>query len=207
MKLNTIFLASVMALSFANTASAVEPVNLAAPLPVIASSGVAPIRPAPVVPAGAAMLASSRGPAGAVDKVLERIARNMTPPADLIDSQAETAMNRDITLSRSTGQILRPVGFMQVENERVIFASEDGVRVVRLKENSRLGVMKITGISEYGVDYTVSGKAVYAPLAYMPSEGPRANGQAADGKSQGSTPLSGLAAAPAPVAGLASMPR
>jgi hypothetical protein len=115
-----------------------------------------------------------KGPAGNVDKVLEQISRNMQPAPDMIDAQAETAINRDMNLSRSTGQMLRPVGFMQIENERVIFASEDGVRVLRLKENSRLGLMKISKISEFGVEYTVSGKTMYAPLAYTASEAPKA---------------------------------
>lgn len=115
-----------------------------------------------------------KGPAGNVDKVLEQISRNMQPAPDMIDAQAETAINRDMNLSRSTGQMLRPVGFMQIENERVIFASEDGVRVLQLRENSRLGLMKIAKISEFGVEYTVSGKTMYAPLAYTATEPPKA---------------------------------
>ena len=59
-------------------------------------------------------LPSPGGPAGPVDKVLADIARNMKPSADLIDAQSETAINRDVSISRSTGQLLRPIGFIQV---------------------------------------------------------------------------------------------
>lgn len=119
-------------------------------------------------------LPSPGGPAGPVDKVLADIARNMKPSADLIDAQSETAINRDVSISRSTGQLLRPIGFIQVGDERAIFASEDGQRVAKLKEHSRLGVMRISKISEDGVEYTASGKLMYAPMAYLSSEPPKA---------------------------------
>ena len=136
-------------------------------------------------------------PSAAADRVLEMIAKNMKPQADLIDATAESNINRDVNISRSTGQLLRPVGYMQIGDERAIFASEDGVRVARLKEQSRFGVMKINKISEDGVDYTVSGKALYAPLTYLASDPPKAvpistannlnNNQAANNNSQVNT--------------------
>ena len=114
------------------------------------------------------------GATAAVDRVLETIAKNMAPAADQIDATAESNINRDVNISRSTGQLLRPVGYMQINDERAIFASEDGARLARLKEQSRFGVMRINKISEDGVDYTVSGKAMYAPLTYLAAEPPRA---------------------------------
>lgn len=114
-----------------------------------------------------------KGPAGNVDRVLEQIAKRLTPGPDQIDTQAEANITRDLNLTRSSGQILKPIGFMQVGDDRSVFASEDGQRVIRLKEKSRIGVMKIVQISEDGVEYTTSGKGMYAPMAYVASDAPR----------------------------------
>lgn len=116
----------------------------------------------------------ARGPAGKADQLLEQIYKNMTPPADLFDAPAEASINREMNISRSTGQLLKPVGFMQVGQERIIFASDDGQRVLRLREGSRIGAMRIEKITEDGVDYLVGGKSMFAPLAYTVSEPPKA---------------------------------
>ncbi len=159
MKLSIISLLAVV-----STGLALAAPDLAAPLPASVA----------VKPASDMAVLTNKGLTSHVDKVLEQISRNMLPAPEMIDAQAETAINRDMNLSRSTGQMLRPIGYMEIENSRVIFASEDGVRVLRLKENSRLGVMKIIKISDFGVEYQVSGKVMYAPLAYMASEPPKA---------------------------------
>lgn len=109
-----------------------------------------------------------------IDALLDKISRNMKPPTDLIDSQSETSINREIGLSRSTGQLLRPIGFMEINDDRVVFASEDGIRVLSLRENSKIGVMKVLKISESGVSYSIGGKTMFAPLAYMATEAPKA---------------------------------
>ena len=178
MKTTLIYTAVLAALAFSSGAFAQASLNI--PLP---PGGVAPA-PAAVAPGNLPSTVvnvntpTPKGPAGNVDKVLERIARNMQPQADMIDQQAEASINRDVNLSRSTGQLLRPIGYFQVGDERAIFASEDGVRVMKLKENSRIGVMQIAKISEDGVEYKVSGKNMYAPIAYTASEAPKVSNMA-----------------------------
>lgn len=167
MRVTTIFL--VYAASLVLSANAVAQASLNAPLPNVGAN--IPLNPAPTANPNSNPI--PKGPAGNVDKVLERISRNLLPQADMIDSQAEASINRDLNLSRSTGQLLRPVGYIQVGDERAIFASEDGVRFLKLKEQSRLGVMKIAKISEDGVEYKVSGKDMYAPIAYTATEAPK----------------------------------
>jgi hypothetical protein len=186
------FAAAILSMS----ASAFAQPSLNVPLP-----GAAPQNaPLPVAATVAAPIAHPKGPAGDVDKVLERIAKNMQPQGDVIDQQAEANINRDLNLSRSTGQLLRPVGYLQVGDERSVFASEDGVRVLRLREQSRLGVMRIAKISEDGVEYKVSGKDMYAPLAYTAQEAPKVSamptpvpGQAQSGAGQAQGALGGNA--------------
>lgn len=172
MKHTKLLLTSIAVLSISGAAFAQASLNVplpngAAPMPYAAAS--APVQAAAPAPMNTVV----KGPAGNVDKVLEKISHNMLPMPDVIDSQAEANINRDVNLSRSTGQMLRPVGYMQIGDERAIFASEDGVRVLKLKEQSRFGVMKIARISEDGVEYKVSGKDMYAPLAYMATEAPK----------------------------------
>lgn len=128
----------------------------------------------PLVVPALSSLPVARGPGGKADQLLEQIYKNMTPPADLFDAPAEASINREMNISRSTGQLLKPVGFMQVGQERIIFASDDGQRVLRLREGSRIGAMRIEKITEYGVDYLVGGKSMFAPLAYTVSEPPKA---------------------------------
>lgn len=169
MKNTLIHTAILAALSISSNAFAQASLNI--PLPNPMGNGLM-AAPAPVTSVSV-NTPTPKGPAGNVDKVLERIQKYMLPQADIIDQQAEASINRDLNLSRSTGQLLRPVGYLQVGDERAVFASEDGVRVMKLKENSRIGVMKIAKISEDGVEYKVSGKEMYAPIAYTATEAPK----------------------------------
>lgn len=116
----------------------------------------------------------SKGPAGPVDDVLKRISQNVVPAADAIDAQTEIDINRYVALNKSVGAVLKPVGYVQIGSQRMIYASEDGKSVMRLTEGSRIGVMKIARISENGVDYQVGGKTFYAALAYATVEVPKA---------------------------------
>ena len=158
-------------------------------VPALNAIGGAPVPPIPAPLPNAANLypnASTgpilpRGPTGDVDRILKGIAKNMQPQTEMIDPQAEMLINRDIALSRSTGQMLRPVGFVQIGEMRMIYVSEDGQRLLRLKEGSRLGLMKVKKISENGVEYEVAGKTIYAPLAFTAVEPPKTSAMGSGG--------------------------
>lgn len=112
-------------------------------------------------------------PTGRADYMLERLMPHMMPDPNAVDQVAEQNVTREINISKSAGQVLRPVGFVQIGNKRTIYASEDGQRVMRLAAGSQIGIMKIKEITENGVAYRAGSRDLFAPLSYLPSEPPK----------------------------------
>ena len=171
--------------SFLAVSSALaQPVKMVSPAHIVNNMMAGSLEnnppPAPPVPtltrAGEGSSAPLRNTTGEVDKILRSIAANLKPNAEYIDAPAEMTINRDLNLSRSVGMMLRPVGYMQVNDQKVIYASEDGQRLLRLTVGSRLGLMKIKKISQDGVEYEVGGKIMHAPMAYTTAEAPKTGG-------------------------------
>lgn len=111
-------------------------------------------------------------PTDRVDHMLDRMLPHMIPDPDAVDQAAEQNVTREINVSRSVGQMLRPVGFVSIGNKKMIYASEDGQRVMKLSPGGRIGIMKIKEITEDGVSYMAAKKEMYAPLSFLPSDPP-----------------------------------
>lgn len=155
----TVLMAALLASGLAKAQTAPTPLHVNPPIDLSA-----PLPPLPM----------PKGPTGRVDDVLDRISKNMQPNADVIDAGAEQVINRDLNISKTVGAALKPVGYALIGNQRYIYASDDGQKVIRLTEGSRLGIIKIAKISEYGVEYQAGGKNLYAPLSYTLNDPPKA---------------------------------
>lgn len=131
-----------------------------------------PLPPLPPAPA-MAQLPLAGGPTGRVDALLERMLPHLAPDPSAVDQAYEQSMNREINLSRSVRDVLKPVGFVRIGDQKTIYASEDGHRLSRLSTGSRIGMMQIGKITEQGVTYTVGKRDLYAPLAYLPTDPPK----------------------------------
>ena len=152
--------ALICSLSFAQTTTPMSQIN---------------INPPPAPPLSASMFnATPKGPATEVDKVLQRISANMVPPKYFIDSAAEMTINREMNVTKSAGQMLRPIGYVQIENQKMVYVLDDQQRILKIKEGSRIGILQVVSISELGVDYLVAGKAMFAPLSYAQADPPKA---------------------------------
>lgn len=142
-----------------------------------------PLPPLPPAP-GVAQLPLAGGPTSRVDALLERMLPHLAPDPSAVDQASEQNMNREINLSRSAGQVLKPVGFVRIGNTKTIYASEDGQRLSRLSAGSRIGVMQIKEVTSQGVTYSVGKRDMYAPLAYLPTDPPKPPAQQASGQQQ-----------------------
>lgn len=115
---------------------------------------------------------ATKTPTGRADYILEHMLPHLMPSPDAVDQQVEQNVSREINLTRSAGQLLKPVGFVQIGNRKIVYASEDGKRLMRLTAGSRIGIMKIQSIDEDGVTYIAGQRELHAPLAYLPSDPP-----------------------------------
>ena len=149
------------------------PIPAGIPSPAPASSGPLPVAPSSM-PFGTIPNATPTGPAAAVDKVLQRIANNMVPSKNFVDPAAEAVINREMNVTRSAVQMLRPVGFLQIADKKMVYVLDDQQRILKIKEGSRIGMLQVVSISEMGVDYLVGGKAMFAPITFVQAEAPKA---------------------------------
>lgn len=135
--------------------------------------------------------------AAQVDILLQRMMESMAPAPDAIDPQAETAISRDINVTRSTSQIVRPVGYLNINDTAMAFI-EDNNKLVMISPHSQIGSVKITEINDRGVGYELAGKKMFAPLAFLAVDPPKAAQSLSQlsqqtGNSTNSAPTGGIA--------------
>lgn len=148
--------------------AAVQPPPIAVPVAPNPQPKIS-LPPVPPVP----LINAKSGPAGPVDEVLHRLSSKLTGPiTDPVIEEQE--FNRSMNLSKQVGQVLRPVGYQEINGKRVMYVQDDTQRIQKLVEGSQVGAIKVLKVSRSGISYSASGKTLFATLAIQTVEPPKA---------------------------------